>query len=102
MARLTALDDLHLDGKTALVRVDFNVPFTSDRSAISDDSRIRASLPTIEHLVARECRVVLCCHIGRPKGKVVDELSVGPVALRLAELLGRPVPVSPDCVGPVR
>ena len=100
MARLTALDDLHLDGKTALVRVDFNVPFTSDRSAISDDSRIRASLPTIEHLVARGCRVVLCCHIGRPKGRVVDELSVGPVALRLAELLGRPVPVSPDCVGP--
>ena len=53
MARLTTLDDLHLDGKTVLVRVDFNVPFTSDRSDISDDSRIRASLPTIEYLVAR-------------------------------------------------
>ncbi len=100
MARLTTLDDLDLDGKTVLVRVDFNVPFTSDGSAISDDSRIRASLPTIEYLVARGCRVVLCCHVGRPKGRVVSELSVGPVAARLAELLGRPVPVSPDCVGP--
>ncbi len=100
MARLSTLDDLHLDGKTVLVRVDFNVPFTSDRSGISDDSRIRASLPSIEYLVARGCRVVLCCHIGRPKGRVVDELSVGPVARRLAELLGRPVAISPACVGP--
>ncbi len=100
MPRLTTLDDLELDGKTALVRVDFNVPFTSDRTAISDDSRIRASLPTIEYLLARGCRVVLCCHVGRPKGRVVSELSVAPVAARLAELLGRPVPVSPDCVGP--
>ena len=100
MPRLTTLDDLHLDGKTVLVRVDFNVPFTSDRSDISDDSRIRASLPTIEYLVDRGCRVVLCCHIGRPKGRVVDELSVAPVACRLAELLDRPVQVSPDCVGP--
>ena len=100
MPRLTTLDDLHLDGKTVLVRVDFNVPFTSDRSDISDDSRIRASLPTIEYLVARGCRVVLCCHIGRPKGRVVDELSVAPVARRLSDLLDRPVQVSPDCVGP--
>ena len=100
MARLTTLDDLHLDGKTVLVRVDFNVPFTSDRSDISDDSRIRASLPTIEYLVALGCRVVLCCHIGRPKGRVVNELSVAPVARRLAELLDRPVSESPDCVGP--
>ena len=100
MPRLTTLDDLHLDGKTVLVRVDFNVPFTSDRSDISDDSRIRASLPTIEYLVARGCRVVLCCHIGRPKGRVVNDLSVAPVARRLAELLDRPVSESPDCVGP--
>ena len=100
MPRLTTLDDLDLDGVTVLVRVDFNVPFTSDRTAISDDSRIRASLPTIERLLARECRVVLCCHIGRPEGRVVSELSVAPVAARLAELLGRPVPVSPDCVSP--
>ena len=74
VSRLTTLDDLDLDGKTVLVRVDFNVPFTSDRTAISDDSRIRASLPTIEHLLARGCRVVLCCHIGRPEGRVVSEL----------------------------
>ncbi len=100
MPRLTTLDDLELDGVNALVRVDFNVPFTSDRTAISDDSRIRASLPTIEYLLARGCRVVICCHIGRPEGRVVSELSVAPVAARLAELLGRPVPVSPDCVGP--
>ena len=100
MPRLTTLDDLDLDGVTALVRVDFNVPFTSDRTAISDDSRIRASLPTIEYLLARECRVVVCCHVGRPEGRVVSELSVAPVAERLSELVGRPVPVSPDCVGP--
>lgn len=98
--RLTTLDDLQLDGKTVLVRVDFNVPFTSDMSAISDDSRIRASLPTIEYLLDRECRVVLCCHVGRPEGRVVSELSVAPVAARLSELLDRPVPVSPDCMGP--
>ena len=100
MARLITLGDLDLDGRTVLVRVDFNVPFTSDGSEISDDSRIRASLPTIEYLVARRCRVVLCCHVGRPKGRVVSELSVGPVARRLSKLLGRPVPVSPECVGP--
>ena len=100
MPRLTTLDDLHLDGKTALVRVDFNVPFRSGTTEISDDSRIRASIPTIEYLVARECRVVLCCHVGRPKGRVVDGLGVAPVARRLAELLGRPVPTSSDCVGP--
>ena len=100
MPRLTTLDDLDLDGVTVLVRVDFNVPFTSDRTAISDDSRIRASLPTIEYLVDRDCRVVLCCHVGRPEGRVVSELSVAPVAARLAELLGRPVTVSADSVGP--
>ena len=100
MPRLTTLDDLHLNGKTALVRVDFNVPFRSGTTEISDDSRIRASIPTIEYLVARECRVVLCCHIGRPKGRMVDGLGAAPVARRLSDLLGRPVPVSPDCVGP--
>ena len=100
MASLAKLEDLHPDGKTVLVRVDFNVPFRSDSTEISDDSRIRASLPTIEYLIARGCRVVLCCHIGRPNGRVVDKLSVEPVARRLAELLGRPVPTSPDCEGP--
>ena len=100
MARLTTLGDLDLDGKSALVRVDFNVPFKSGTTDISDDSRIRAAMPTIEYLVARQCRVVLCCHLGRPKGRVVNELRAGPVARRLAELLGRPVSTSSDCVGP--
>ncbi len=100
MARLTTLGDLDLDGKSALVRVDFNVPFKSGTTEISDDSRIRAALPTIEYLVARQCKVVLCCHLGRPKGRVVEDLRAGPVARRLAELLGRPVSTSPDCVGP--
>ena len=100
MARLTTLGDLDLDGKSALVRVDFNVPFKSGTTEISDDSRIRAAMPTIEYLVARQCRVVLCCHLGRPNGRVVEDLRAGPVARRLAELLGRPVSTSPDCVGP--
>ena len=92
--------DIDVAGKTALVRVDFNVPFRPSTTEISDDSRIRASLPTIRHLIDRRCRVVLCSHLGRPKGRVVDGLRVGPVADRLAELLGRPVATAADCVGP--
>ena len=82
------------------MRVDYNVPFSPGTTNISDDSRIRASLPTIRYLLDRRCRVTLCSHLGRPKGNVVEELRMGPVARRLSELLDMPVTQASDCVGP--
>ena len=87
-----------VDGKRALVRVDFNVPLDGDR--ILDDMRIQASLPTIEYLREHRARVVLCSHLGRPNGAVVESLRLAPVATRLAQLLDAPVATAPDCVGP--
>ncbi len=91
--------DIELGGKRALVRVDFNVPL-DEGGAILDDMRIRATLPTIQYLRTHGARVVLCSHLGRPKGKVVESLRLAPIARRLAELLGAPVATAPDCVGP--
>ena len=99
IAKMT-LEDVDVAGKTVLVRVDYNVPFTPGTLEISDDSRIVASLDTLRYLIERGCRVVLCSHVGRPKGIVVEELRVGPIASRLSELLGKPVAVALDCVGP--
>jgi phosphoglycerate kinase len=94
-----SLEDIDVAGKRALVRVDFNVPF--DRAGgIADDSRIRAAVPTISYLIDRGARVVLCSHLGRPDGKVVESLRLKPIAERLAEILGKPVATAPDCVGP--
>ena len=100
MAGKRTLRDIEVAGKTVLVRVDFNVPFRPGGTEISDDSRIRASLETIRYLIDRQCRVVLCTHLGRPSGRVVEELRTGPIAVRLAELLGISVAMAPDCVGP--
>ena len=100
MSDKMTLEDVDVAGKTVLVRVDYNVPFTPGTLDISDDSRIVASLDTLRHLIERDCRVVLCSHVGRPKGNVVEELRVRPIASRLSELLGKPVAVAPDCVGP--
>lgn len=91
--------DIGVEGKRVLMRVDFNVPLDIERGDITDDSRIRASLPTIRYLVMRGARIILCSHLGRPKGKVDEGLRMLPVARRLSELLELPVDIAPDCVG---
>lgn len=93
-----SIDQLNLKGKRVLIRVDFNVPLNSS-SEITDDTRIRASLPTISHALQQGARVILLSHLGRPKGKVVPEMSLKPVARRLADLLGKDVKMAPDCIG---
>jgi phosphoglycerate kinase len=89
--------DAEVAGKRALVRVDFNVPLDGGR--VTDDTRIRAALPTIESLRERGASLVLVSHLGRPKGEVVPELSMAPVGERLSELLGAPVKLAPAVVG---
>ncbi|MCD6518776.1 MAG: phosphoglycerate kinase [Anaerolineae bacterium] len=91
--------DISWSGKRALVRCDFNVPLDENRN-ITDDRRIRAALPTIKYLLEHGAAVILCSHLGRPKGKVVEELRLDPVAARLEELLGVPVKKLDDCIGP--
>ena len=92
------IEDLDLAGKRVFTRVDFNVPLGAD-AEIGDDTRIRAALPTIRELRERGARVVLASHLGRPKGEVVEGLRMRPVAKRLGELLGVPVPVLPGITG---
>jgi phosphoglycerate kinase len=92
--------DIDVSGKRVLVRVDFNVPLDVETGAITDDSRIRAALPTIKYLIECNARVILMSHMGRPKGKVVDELRLAPVARRLSQILGQPVKVAVNCIGP--
>src|SRR5215470_15025063 len=96
MAKLS-IRDLDLAGKRAFIRVDFNVPVKN--GVIEDDTRIRASLPTIQYAIDKGATVVLASHLGRPKGKVVPEFSLRPVAERLGQLLGRPVVFAEDCIG---
>ena len=97
MARLT-VDRLDLGGRRVFLRVDFNVPLADGR--ISDDTRIAAALPTLEHCVKAGASVVLASHLGRPKGKADPRYSLAPVAARVSESLGQPVELLPDCVGP--
>lgn len=91
------ITDINVSGKRVLVRVDFNVPLQD--GAVTDDRRIRAALPTIEYLLKHNAAVVLASHLGRPKGQVVDSLKMDAVAVRLSELLNRPVKKLDDCVG---
>lgn len=94
------LRDVPLHGKTVLVRVDYNVPLDKESGAITDDYRIRASLPTIRLLLSESCKVVLISHLGRPDGKVNPAYSLEPVARRLAELLGQPIRFVDRSIGP--
>jgi phosphoglycerate kinase len=95
---MRAIRDLSLAGRRVFVRVDFNVPFEHGR--ISDDTRIRAALPTITYILERGATVILASHLGRPKGKPNPEFSLKPVAAHLASLIHRPVAFAPDCIGP--
>jgi phosphoglycerate kinase len=95
VATLTAAE---VSGKRVLVRADFNVPL-DEQGSITDDTRIRAALPTIQDLTGKGAKVILCSHFGRPKGKVVDSMRLTPVAERLSELLGQPVVKCDDCIG---
>lgn len=95
---IQSIKDLDLESKRVLVRVDFNVPL-DDACKITDDTRIRAALPTIQHAIDQGARVILMSHLGRPKGKVVKSQSLLPVARRLSELLGISVNMAPDCIG---
>lgn len=92
--------DLDVAGKKVLVRVDFNVPM-NDKGEITDDTRITASLPTIQYLLEQKAAVILMAHLGRPKGQVKPELSLAPVAKHLGKLLGKKILFAPDCVGEV-
>ena len=95
VADLSASD---LSGKRVLMRADFNVPL-DDQGNITDDTRIRAAIPTIKDLTTKGAKVILTSHFGRPKGKVVDSMRLTPVAERLSEVLGRPVVKCDDCIG---
>src|SRR5271169_5381713 len=98
-----SIRDLNLKGKRVFIRVDFNVPLQKNEQGvmeITSDKRIKASLPTIQYVLDHGAGLVLASHLGRPKGKPNPEMSLKPVATRLAQLLGRPVKMAPDCVGP--
>ncbi len=95
---LRSLRDLKVEGKRVLVRVDFNVPLKGGK--VADDRRIREALPTINYLIEHKAKTILASHLGRPEGRVVEELRLDPVATRLGELLGRSVRKLDDCIGP--
>ncbi|MGA2090258.1 MAG: phosphoglycerate kinase [Endomicrobiales bacterium] len=94
-----SIKDISVQGKKVLVRVDYNVPL-DDQQKITNDKRIVATLPTIQYLLDQKASVILMSHLGRPKGKVVASMSLKPAAVRLSELLKKPVIMAPDCIGP--
>src|SRR6202030_1224449 len=92
-----SIRDLDLSGKRVFIRVDFNVPL--DGAKVTDETRIRETLPTLKLAIERGARLVLASHLGRPKGKVDPKYSLAPVAAKLGELLGKPIAFAADCVG---
>src|SRR5690349_7877184 len=95
-----SIRDLDLRDKRVFIRVDFNVPLAPGGQEITSDKRIRASLPTIQYALEHGAAVILASHLGRPKGKPNPEMSLKPGAARLSQLLGKPVKMAPDCIGP--
>src|SRR5436189_4582285 len=93
-----SITDLDLFKKRVFMRVDFNVPL-DENNAITDDTRIRAALPTIQYAVEKGAKLILASHLGRPKGKSDPKFSLAPAAKRLSELLGKEVKLAPDSVG---
>lgn len=98
MPAVKNIRDIDIKDKRVLIRVDFNVPLDDSRQ-ITDDTRIRGALPTIEYALSQNARVIICSHLGRPKGKRLEEFSLAPAAQRLSQLIERPVRLVPDCVG---
>lgn len=95
-----SIRDVEVTGKRVLVRVDFNVPLDPKTNEIMDDSRIIAALPTIWYLLEHKARIILCSHLGRPGGKVIESLRMTPIAERLSQLINMPIYTVSDCVGP--
>jgi phosphoglycerate kinase len=93
------IEDIDVSGKKVLVRVDFNVPIKDGE--VGDDTRIQAALPTLRYLLDHQASLILCSHLGRPKGEVKSEFSLKPVANHLSQILDRPVAFAEDCIGPV-
>ena len=100
MAKLT-VRDLNVRGKRVFVRVDYNVPMEEKdgQMVITDVTRIKETLPTLDLLIAQGAKVILAAHLGRPKGKREPSMSLRPVAAKLAEMIGRPVAFADDCIG---
>ncbi|MFC2028955.1 phosphoglycerate kinase [Chloroflexota bacterium] len=90
--------DIELSNKTILVRVDFNVPLLQGK--VGDDTRIKAALPTLNYLLQKDCKIIICTHLGRPGGIINKEFSLEHVATRLSELIGKPIGFAKDCIGP--
>ncbi|MCI0521280.1 MAG: phosphoglycerate kinase, partial [Chloroflexi bacterium] len=91
------IQDIDLKGKRVLVRVDYNVPIKE--GVVGDDTRIRAAMPTVDYLLAQGAAVILCSHLGRPKGGPDPKYSLRPVAAHLSQLMGKPVAFAEDCIG---
>jgi len=99
MNKLT-IRDVDIAGKRVFVRVDFNVPIDEKTGVITDDGRIRAALPTLKYLLEKKTKIILCSHLGRPDGKVVESQRLTGVAKRLSDIVDQPVDMAGDCVGP--
>ena len=99
MLKIFTLKDLDIRGKKVLVRVEFNTPLDKKTGRILDDTRLKVSLPTINYLIKNKAKIILICHLGRPKGKVVESLRTAKIAKRLSKILKKKVYYLDDCIG---